>query len=295
MQHKNSTLGKKLRNYSILAGSALAAAGTAQAQIVYHSLNVVLHPIGGMNGSYAIDLNGDGTKDFDIGWNHHSISGNSAYVDFGQSTGTHIWNRNAAVGGSITTGGNLLGLPHPYSSGVKIGTGIKWFGYQSLEASAGANYRKPLLAQNSFRGNAGEWNGVTNKFMAMRLKSGGHYYYGWLRMTIGQNGIPITLVDDAYQSSPDSSILSGEGVTGISSHALENVSVYSSGKNVFVKYPGATEGITIRVTDMLGKEVRTVQTTNELYEMNLENSAQGIYTVTVKNGQAETSKKISIQ
>jgi hypothetical protein len=298
MQPKSFTLQNKLRNYSLLAGSALAAAGTANAQIIYQPVNIVLHPIAGMHATHAIDLNGDGTPDFDIGWNHGTPSGQSAYVDFGKSTGTHPWNRNAAVAGTVT-GGGMVGLPNPYSSNQKIGSGNKWFGYQQLEASVGANYNKPLLAQNTFRNddnkNGGKWSELNDKYMALRLKSSGHYYYGWLRLSVGQNGNPITIVDYAYQSTPDSSIMTGQTSTGVSIHPLRNVTVYSSDKNMFVRYPGAQNGITITVNDMLGKEVKTVYTTNGFYEMNLADAADGIYTVSVRSKEAEFTKKISIQ
>jgi hypothetical protein len=194
------------------------------------------------------------------------------------------------VAGSVAT---LIGQPNPYSTGAKIGASNKWFGYQALEASAGANYVRPFIAENI--GGEGKWGGLTGKFLAVRLTSGGHYYYGWVRLSIATNETKITIVDDAYQSSPDSSINAGETTTGISTHSLQNISVYSSGKNVFVKYPGASDGISIIVRDMIGKEVKAIQTTNELYEMNLTNAASGIYTVSVRSKEAEITKKVSIQ
>lgn len=297
MNRQNLTLRRKLRNYSVLAASAMAAAGTVNAQIVYHPVNVVL--TGG--GSFAIDLNGDGTNDFDVNQNSAGAKAD-AKIDFGSSTNTSFpHDRFAAIAGNIMRSGAsnsfIFGLPYAYSSGRKIGASNKWFDYANIISSAGGGYRTPVLASNAFRGSKGNWSEVPKKYVALRLSGGEQIHFGWLRLSVGAHGDSVTIYGYAFQSSPDSSIIAGEGFipTGISDHQLQNVSVYSSGKNIFIKYPGAPDGITITVRDLLGREMQTIQTTDELYEMNLDNAVSGIYAVTVKSGQAEITKKVSIR
>lgn len=296
MNQLNIAFQKKLRNYSVLAGSILAAAGAANAQVIYHPLNIVL--TGG--GWCAIDLNADGTPDFDISQDSGGTKAD-AKLDFGSSVNSNFTHdRFAAVAGSImrTSASNsfIFGLPYAYSSEKKIDLNAKWFSYGNILSSAGGAYRAPVLASNAFRGAKGNWSQASNKYLALKLTSGGQIHYGWLRLSVGLHGDSVKIFGYAYQSTPDSSILTGEGyVTGISSHGLSNISVYSSGKIVFVKYPGISSGYMILVNDINGNEIKVIRTSDELCELNLDNCAAGIYTIRVKIGQSEITKKVSIQ
>ena len=291
MSSANSSLRSRLKSYSIIAGSVLSATSAAHAQIIYHTVNASLDVLSGMNHSIGLDLNGDGKNDLDIGYDHHSISNGIVYADFGQSTGTHKWNRNTDFAGEVKA--SLIGLPNPYSSGVRIGPSNKWFGYENLEAMSAIGYVRPFLAENI--GGNGEWDGLTGKFLAVRLASGGHYYYGWVRLSIGSNVSKITIIDAAYQSTPDSAIQTGETTAAVSNVQLQDLKVYSSGKSIFVKYPQAGGGIAINVVDMLGRKIKSIQTTNQISQINLFNSPQGLYTVEVQSGEGTFTEKVYLE
>jgi len=59
-----STLNKKIKGYSTLAGSLLAMANVADGQIVYTDIADVT--VSGDGASYDLDLNNDGTVDYRI-------------------------------------------------------------------------------------------------------------------------------------------------------------------------------------------------------------------------------------
>ncbi len=63
MKKENSTLGKRLKQYSALTGSLLAIAGTSDAQIVYTDVNPdrVLSSVGD---TMQLDLDNDGITDY---------------------------------------------------------------------------------------------------------------------------------------------------------------------------------------------------------------------------------------
>jgi hypothetical protein len=289
----NSTLKNKLRNYSILAGSALAAATTADGQIVYHDITpdkVIIKA----KDSLLLDLNGDGKIDFNFQKEKQSGGTSIAFMGFDAL--------NASIAGSLLSAasGNHIGRPYAISSGQKIGATGSWFNFSNVKtAGAGTRYYRPYLAAYLKPNDYGNWGtGDTLKFVGLRIKSGSDFNYGWARCTVAPGGKSMIIYDYAYQSTLDTAIIAGDtgGVAaGISYHQLQNVSVYSSGKNVFVKYPNAREGMTIIVTDLSGREVRTIQTTTELYEMNLSDASSGIYTITVRSKNAEMTKKVSIQ
>jgi hypothetical protein len=183
----------------------------------------------------------------------------------------------------------FAGYPYAYSSGKNIGPAGLWFSKKSVRGNA-------VLAEQDVNNEIGKWNGLANEYLALRIKTGASYNYGWVRCSVTKGGGSITISGYAYETIADSSIIAGDSgtFTEVPSNQLQNVFVYSSGKNVYVKYPGAHDGITIDVRDMLGKEVKTIQTTNDLYKMNLANATSGIYIVTVRSKEAEITKKVSI-
>jgi hypothetical protein len=294
MKRKNSTLKNKLRNYSLLSGSLLAA-GAANGQIIYHAVNpnIVLDTNGA---TYNLDLNGDGDTDFVF----KEIVGTDNI-----KAAVLFHNQSASMAGSVVkTSGKRYGYPFVFSEGNKIGASAVWFNNSAIKH--GAHYYPPVLAGSYANGGViyGNWkSGETGEYLGLRIKIinvDTVSYYGWARCSVTKGGKSITISGYAFQSIPDSSINAGDTdvimPAGIKNQTLKNLNVYSSGKNVFVKYPGvANDGMTIIVRDLLGREIVAKQTNNELYELYLQNAASGIYTVTVQSKGSEITKKVSIQ
>lgn len=224
MHSNNPTFRNKLRNYSILAGSALAAVSTADGQIVHHDIspNVILNTPGE---TYNLDLNGDGTAD----------------VQFFQSHSFHYTNKNgfflknnASFAGTIRlfhSGGSTvfpLGFPSVINAGSKIGSDRSWGSYSALKS--GTFEDNCILAGSSYSGiyRIGDWRiGETDKFIGLRIKSGSGYNYGWMRCTEAPGAKSITLIDYAYQTTPNMPIIAGD--TGCST---EQVFIVAFNKNL---------------------------------------------------------------
>lgn len=297
MKKRNSAFRNKLRNYSILAGSALATAGTADGQIIYHNLNpdVVLNTNGE---SLKLDLNGNGEPDFTL--QVYQSAFNEAEIAPSYATSGNSYN---AIGGSVKKVGlNKFAFPQAYVSGRKIGPEINWFNLSAI-VNTSSKFFNPAMAYVKGTFQTGNWVGASNKFLALKVvvrssnQTDSLAYYGWARCSVSSDAKTLTVYDYAYQSISDSAIIAGDtgSVTRITDHSLQNVSVFSSGKNIYVKYPGAHEMLTIVVRDMTGKEIRAAETANDMYELNLAGAAAGVYTVTVRNQNAEVTKKVSIQ
>ena len=69
MKKENATLLRKLTSYSAMAGSILAVAGNADAQVIYKDIepDVTLNESGLV---YMIDLDGNSANDFTLGLSH---------------------------------------------------------------------------------------------------------------------------------------------------------------------------------------------------------------------------------
>jgi hypothetical protein len=292
MDKQKSTLESKLRNYSLLTGGLLAAAGSANAQVIHHTLNpsVVLDT---NNAFYKLDLNGDGTADF------YFAEFQSKKYGF---AGLGLSKNNSIVGSIRSLSTFKRGYPSVLSTGNKIGTSNQWFKLSELKEMNGKYYYPELASSfgSTLVLHHGKWDGgETGKFVGLKVTAAGKSYYGWARITIpALSARSITIIDYAYESTPGASINAGDtsGVAGVQITELQNASVYASGKNVFVKYADAAiSGMNIEVRDIQGKEIFSTQTNNESYELNLNNEAAGTYIVTVRSGNAQEAKKIVIQ
>src|SRR6266513_401738 len=77
---KKSTLSKKLASYSALASAVLMVSKTADAQIIY--TDVIPDDTTQVVGSYTMDLNNDGTTDFQFNLIHGAtFSGTNPLID----------------------------------------------------------------------------------------------------------------------------------------------------------------------------------------------------------------------
>jgi len=79
-------------------------------------------------------------------------------------------------------------------------------------------------------GSQGNWMGVIDKYLGVRIKSGTQWLYGWIRMDVNAAGNSVTIKDYACNRVPDAAINAGQITpTGISdrSDVLNNlISIY---------------------------------------------------------------------
>lgn len=145
---------------------------------------------------YYLDLNNDGTTDFEI----------AAYVTipphgFGPSIiGVNIYsfNKNRVACDS---------LPLAMNQNDIIGSHLNWVSITSPIDSA--TLRKELRPANRWWGN---WADSTDHYLGLKIKQGSSTYYGWARLNVsvvfGKSS--VTIKDYAYNGIPNQRILAGQ-------------------------------------------------------------------------------------
>jgi len=176
----SSKLDKKLLAYAAAAAGVLMAA-PAQAEIVFTPTDVVIGP----NGSYFLDMDGDGAGDIKI-----------ENRQFGQSA--TLYARAIGIGDGYMVATSFFGAVEALNSGFVVGPGRRFIGYATFTyGPVMANYCKPCVDKVQ-----GPWANVSNKFMGIRFKINGQYHYGWARFTVTVNGNDISahLTGYAYET-----------------------------------------------------------------------------------------------
>ncbi|HEY6293064.1 MAG TPA: hypothetical protein VI455_16050 [Terriglobia bacterium] len=196
----NQTLDRRLISYATAAAAAgaglLGWARPAEAEIVYTTTHVVI----GTLGSYALDVNHDGTIDFFI---HDVISTNCSTAinavlakvvpgNAVQGYRTFSGEENALA----LTGGARIGPSQGFVSHGRQGEGMV-----SVFSSPGGGQLR------------GHWINVTNRYLGLKFQIDGQTHYGWARLTVKVTNVKevFTMVTGyAYETVPDKPLLAGE-------------------------------------------------------------------------------------
>lgn len=136
---------------------------------------------------YSADLNGDGEWDFTL-TQFHPL----ADLDI------------AEVNAAMTGGREMLldneGVPRCLARGDEIDfEEALWYDTRSTALHMGRN-----------------WAGARDGFLGVRVRSGGTWLYGWIRLDVAANERTITVKDFACEMTPDKGIQAGsDGITGV--------------------------------------------------------------------------------
>lgn len=174
---------------AILAGAGLlAAAWTAEAQVVYTPTNITIS-----EGKYKLDLNNDGVTDFTIAvsngqnktppcQNHHYTVQETPSSDNGAES--------SAYPAELVTGDQI-----GPSQSFYAGRGVLLYWHESCKIHSKGNW---VLGQPGYLGLSFQLNGET--------------YYGWaqLNITAGGGVASATLTGYAYESTPGMPINAGQ-------------------------------------------------------------------------------------
>ncbi|MFL5762612.1 MAG: T9SS type A sorting domain-containing protein [Bacteroidia bacterium] len=275
---KNVTLPKKLKAYSAIAGSLLAAANQADAQIVYTDVSPD-STVAGDGNSFYLDMDNDGTYDFQIGV---TINATTAYTS--QRVSITAQGSNAVAGDTV----GMYVYPFAMNSGDTV-QAAQQFNYGSNQSMA--SYFLPGGSQY------GNWVGVTDKYLGLSFYIGAQRHFGWARLNVNATGTQFTIKDYAYNAWTDEYIICGQTTAGIAEHQLpKDLNVFSHDKNIVIKFDKEVPpGAAYRVTNVMGQElmngvISDVQTT---LQMDKENT--GIYFVTVNSSKDSFTQKVYIR
>jgi hypothetical protein len=159
----------------------------AGADVVYNSANITIN-----QGTYNLDLNGDGVTDFTI------TSGESGNCDPG-STESGLLSEMPASGN-----GAIIG---PLTKGNEIGPDQVFTGGTSGLASFVAEFDHDKCVFTWF----GPWysfHKATTGYLGLSFQLNGETYYGWAQLTV--KGITATLTGYAYETIPGKAIKAGK-------------------------------------------------------------------------------------
>jgi HYDIN/CFA65/VesB family protein len=194
---RNSSIYPHVRMFAIALATMVAAftlVSPAKAEIVYHSANIGIN-----DGTYNLDLNGDGVTDFTImsTWRSGSCGVNCKYWEI--SLGETPASGNGAVVG-------------PLKRGDEIGPN------QAFDGNAGfmSEYLKKYVCGPKSCGwlysSWGPWLGQTG-YLGLSFQVNGQTYYGWAKLKCPggkYGGGQGTLLGYAYETIPGRAILAGE-------------------------------------------------------------------------------------
>jgi len=287
MKNKKSTLSKKIKSYSALAGSIIAASSAADAQVVYTNVSpdAVVNTPGGF---YNLDLNNDGIIDFKIVTN----TGTSGiYVfDFVEAIPSKAANAivdiaDAGYADTLNTGMAVCPTSTFADSAECVNT------YAGLLGWSVTPYLPPAYIP------VPNFTGTSGKFLGLRFEKTGLKYYGWVRLNVDNDCKSFTIIDYAYKNNPDGCSITGLTTdVGISESAANKVTIFAAEQNINVQLDQTipAEG-TITVTNLLGQEIVKLKVENASIVIPMLTEKTGVYMVTFTQSTGTYTKKVSIQ
>ncbi|NRA10944.1 MAG: hypothetical protein HRT57_03190, partial [Crocinitomicaceae bacterium] len=195
---KDKKIKHCLTQYGVLM-AAIGGINDVSAAIIYTDETPDF--AGGSNSQYLLDVNNDGTDDFNI-----NNTGVSLYI-------SPLLSINEVLGSpgnqSIYAYPFALNGTDPISSGQ-----ASWFnngfssGYNSLNYEGGVY---------------GNFINVTDKYVGLRFDIGGSIHYGWVRLDVNQAGDAWVVKDYAYNDVAGLPINAGEGAPPISAEVVSGI------------------------------------------------------------------------
>ena len=189
------------RGFGLVLLSCAAATAWAQGTIVFVTPpNPVYYAAGVTDGSYNLDLDGNGTTDLVLGFDLIKAyltpqSGNSIIVirsqtDVGPATDAAPLNRGDSISANPSSLNPVLAWydPHLDTSGLALLGGQAVFDGQLVYS--------------------GYWSGVDG-FVGLRFLIGGETHYGWMEINNYSGVAAGQLLGWAYETRPDTPILAG--------------------------------------------------------------------------------------
>lgn len=261
---------KKMAKYGALS-IAIAGVADASGQVVYTDLN----PDESLTApaDFLIDLNNDGTDDF---WLRVVTAQGGGYAALALPADGVSYNSNAIVG--LSSGGYL------YPS--------------NLSASVTVDAASPMIS-----GGRGDMNwkscgypgsqwcgGVTDGYLGLVLKLGGDTHYGWARLDLTADASSMTIKDFAYQSTPNTAIMTGEGL-GIDDAKIAGFDYFYSTQENRLSLSADEPFSNINLYNILGQKVLSQGLSNTKENISLSSLNSGVYLANVNvNGKVATFK-----
>lgn len=202
----------KLLAYAAAAGAAglemITMAIPANAEVIY----TPAHHVISKGHSYDLDVDGNGTIDFQL--------------------------RNFSWSDDTIGGYRLRAKPHKDNGLTGYATNFTWASALKSNARIGSKKvfvdQKPLLVSFYFNGDGsgtyGQWLNVKKHYLGLRFRIHGEIHYGWARLNVAVvlNQITGKLTGYAYETIPDKPIVAGD--EGAGAKSLGHLALGEAGK-----------------------------------------------------------------
>jgi hypothetical protein len=274
-------LQKKLVRYSSAAGAVVAAAGVTNAQVVYTDIDPDFSHPGG-NVQIGIDLDNDATFEFAL-----------SAVDTTTATPNTIKTLSVVpVDAALSAIGGETPSAYNYALALDLGNMVD----ASVNWIAAANTMSYQV--DGAYPYTENWNGVSDKYLALRFTIGTATHYGWARLNAG--GDEFTVKDYAYDATPDAGIPAGEsgsGPVGVEEANIESMVHFVNQPNNSVKVVinGELTNGEITVVSTSGAIISTQQVNDNVAFVDMNGLASGIYMINVNSVEGSITKKMFVK
>jgi hypothetical protein len=293
MKNINSKTKSRLKNYTLLAGSAVAGI-TAEAQIQYTDLtpDVVLN----LGNTYSLDLNNDMVNDFTLGVQAINTSSSNINV-VGNAAGLFTEGANEVMAQQGTT------FAVPYITALNANDLISPAG-AFMTATASSSGIPGLirfsgtvdLGFGPIPQNIGNFSNNNQRFIGFKFSIGTNTHYGWARISVPNNASTMTIYDYAYNTAPNQPINAG-ATAGIEDKQLSDVVALNfANNNINIQVLGINNLHNGKVTvlNLAGQEVLSAPLTNFNTSIPADNLSEGIYLINISFDEGVYTQKLYV-
>ncbi len=223
--------------------TAMLFSASANAQIIYTDII----PDTTFNVSiYNLDLNNDGIDDFKFGGGI-----NACPPIFSPLQGV-----KSSVYISVLNGNTVASSTYPLAMNLNdiISSGLTWFTGSLRTVNTG-------VCTNYGGSTYGNWTGLTDNYLGLKLIVGPDTYYGWLRMQVyvSQTQAKGIIKEYAYNTMPNQPILAGQTTTtGIAENSFAssiNLFPNPAENHLTIALGSNTKKVEITIADITGKVI----------------------------------------
>ncbi len=268
--------------FGIMIVSIFALSLKSNAQIIYTDINPDTTLTGSTSSPfhyYYMDLNHDSVIDFKFAHFFPNASFVSAeiYCQFGNNQDEEI----------LCNNNYPMALNNAATIDQNAGTWVNTVSGSSNSA----------LYLNGFGGSTGNWIGVIDKYVGLRIKLNGQWHYGWARMDIPASAANMIIKDYAIQGTANTAIQAGDSGSTVEVNPntkTGDISVYSFNKNIQINIPDNNVKAEVTVFNLIAQKVYST-TLNASTSLNLDSEKTGIYMVKIINNNDIKTYKVYLK
>ena len=141
----------------------------------------------------------------------------------------------------------------------------------------------------------GNWAGVTDKYLALKLMVGINTYYGWARLDLLATSASFTIKDYAYNSTPNACILSGQNrLVNDADSIKKSFSIFPNPFNstTTLKIFGNIDDVNLTIYNLYGQAIKQMNKISaQTVSLFRDNLPSGLYFIRL----TETNKIIATE